>query len=335
MPGNLKTDYEPLDNEIVERVVVALHERDPLPADLADPSPIAGVQSKIALTILPNGSFAQPIKDSGAPTTHILKVSNKKRPIETKLEAASMLLSQSLGTPTAEVGNLEIAGINVLLVTRYDRAPNQAGHMARLHQEDFAQALGLPSTMKYERDGRQRAKFDVDAIAGIIDASRNPATMRRQFISATIFDLMIGNNDGHAKNFSLMYHTDGTFELAPRYDLVPTRMFDGLTDQLAYHLGSATTLEELTAEDFGAFLKQLGIGNQAARKRLRNGLAMEIGHLLANQIETLEQGGQKKFADLIAANIRHIFGEFNLKIPASAQNRDASITRAGGWLLPS
>lgn len=335
VPGNFETDYEPLNDAAIERIVVALHEREPLPEDIADPSPIAGIQSKIALTVLPSGGFAQPIKGSGAPTTHLLKISNKKRKDETKLEAASMLLSQSFGIATAEVGNMEIAGINALLVTRYDRALNEAGEVVRLHQEDFAQALGLPSSMKYERDGREGAKYNAEAVGQIINASLNPAAMRQQFIVATMFDLMIGNNDGHAKNFSMIYRQDGAVELAPRYDLVPTRLFDGLTEQLAYHLGEATTLEEVTAEDFDKFLNAIGIENSAAQKRLRNDIATEVGTHLANQIETLEQAGQKNFADLLASNIRHIFGEFDLDVPEQAQERDAAIVRAGGWLLPS
>jgi len=335
VPGNFATDYEVLDDAHIEQIVVALHERKPLPDNVEDPSPIAGVQSKIALTILPDGSFAQPKKGSGAPTTHILKVSNKKRPNETKLEAASMLLSQSFGILTAEVGNIEIAGINVLVVNRYDRCLNEAGLVARIHQEDFAQALGLSPTMKYQRNGTERARFDTEAIAQIINVSLNPAEMRQQFITATVFDLIIGNNDGHAKNFSLLYQSDGAVNFAPRYDLVPIRLFEGYTEQFSYDLGQATKLEEITAEDFDLFLLSIGIESRAGQKRLRNSITSYLGNQFADQIETLEKSGQKKFADLIASNIRHLFAEFNLEIPEPVRDRDAVIVRGGDWHLPS
>ena len=68
---------------------------------------------------------------------------------------------------------------------------NEAGLVERIHQEDFAQALGLPSSMKYERDGRDDAKFDAAAIAWIIDVSVNPAEMRQNIIAATLFDLRV------------------------------------------------------------------------------------------------------------------------------------------------
>jgi serine/threonine-protein kinase HipA len=35
VPGNFETDYEPLDDEAIERIVKALHEREPLPDDPA------------------------------------------------------------------------------------------------------------------------------------------------------------------------------------------------------------------------------------------------------------------------------------------------------------
>lgn len=335
IPGDLETDYEPFDEPAIEQIVTALYRREPLPENVADPSPIAGVQSKIALTCLPDGRFAQPIRNSGAPTTHILKVSNRNYPNETRLEHASMLLYQAMGYATAEVGTIEIAGINALLVTRYDRTLNEAGAVIRKHQEDFAQALGLPTSMKYERNGRPGAVFNAESIATIINASRNPAAMRLEFITATMFDLMIGNNDGHAKNFSLLHHANGSVEIAPRYDIVPVRLFDGLTDQLAYHIGGATTFDEITTDSFDRFLHELGIEGVAAKRRLRAATALRVGNHLADQIETLERAGQKNFADLIASNIRHLFDQFGLDIPDPASDRDTYIARAGGWLLPS
>jgi hypothetical protein len=58
---------------------------------------------------------------------------------------------------------------------------------------------------------------------------------------------------------------------------------------------------------------------------LRDEISRDIGHHLSVQLETLEEHGQKTFADLIASNIRQLFEEFKLEIPALAQNRDASI----------
>ncbi|WP_373694496.1 HipA domain-containing protein [Rhizobium sp. AN63] len=111
------------------------------------------MQSKIALTLLPDGSLAEPVPGSGAPTTHILKVPDQDHLRDASLEYEAMQLSHAAGFSTADVSLLPFAGIEVLLVTRFDRALDRDGRIVRIHQEDFAQALGLPSLLKYERRG--------------------------------------------------------------------------------------------------------------------------------------------------------------------------------------
>lgn len=68
VPGDFETDYRALDEAQMTRIVQTLYRRQRLPDETEDPSPLAGVQSKIALTILPDGSFAEPRPGSGAPT---------------------------------------------------------------------------------------------------------------------------------------------------------------------------------------------------------------------------------------------------------------------------
>ena len=73
VPGNLKTDYIPLAPKDLAQIVLRLGNNWPLPEELKDPSPVAGIQRKIALVAIGN-EFAIPVPGSGAPTTHILKV---------------------------------------------------------------------------------------------------------------------------------------------------------------------------------------------------------------------------------------------------------------------
>jgi serine/threonine-protein kinase HipA len=68
-PGDLGTDYQPLEEGDVVKIVRSLAELRRLPAEVDDPSPVAGVQSKIALTVLPGGSFALPAPGLRVPTT--------------------------------------------------------------------------------------------------------------------------------------------------------------------------------------------------------------------------------------------------------------------------
>ncbi|TCM48317.1 serine/threonine-protein kinase HipA [Rhizobium sp. PP-F2F-G48] len=333
VPGDYQTDYQRIENDRLNAIVESLHKRRRLPAGTDDPSPLAGMQSKIALTVLPDGSLAEPVPGSGAPTTHILKVPDQDHIRDGSLEYEAMQLSQAIGFSTADVSLLPFAGVDVLLVTRFDRALDRNGRVVRIHQEDFAQALGLPSALKYERRGVPGRRFDVEAVRRILDATADPAAERELFIQATLFDLFVGNVDAHAKNFALLHEQGGRIRTSPRYDILPTRLDNTLTDELAYKIGNATTLDEIGREDFGLFLQTIGVSSAAARQRLSKRYATEIANNIAGHLDRLGRNGQKPLADLIASNMRTLLGALNIEVPGPAKERDAYIGRAGGWLL--
>ena len=329
VPGDLARDYVPLGAARLAEIVTSLHERRRLPDDIQAPSPLAGVQSKIALARLPDGRLAEPVPGSGAPTTHILKVPEQGHLEDVDRELLALELSGRLvATATAE--RVDFGRIPALLVARFDREVDN-GIVRRRHQEDFAQALGLPASLKYERNGQDRRRFTAAAAVGILDRTIDPIRSRSSFLKGAIFDLLIGNVDPHAKNHAILHLGHRRLELAPRYDLLPTRLDPNLTDQLAYRIGEATTLPEISADSFDAFLQSFGLRTKSARTRFRRQSVAGIVDALAPAIEELQQRGQKAFADLIAANMRQLLPVLGLAVPAEAQDRDAAIARGGGW----
>lgn len=330
VPGDLTQDYLPITEEDLTRIVHALHERRRLPDGVNDPSPLAGVQSKLAITLLPNGQFAQPIPGTGAPTTHLIKVPDSDHPNDAKQEAATMDLSRSLGFATAETVAVQIADLEILLVERFDRTHDNQGRIVRVHQEDFAQALGLPAALKYERRGNRQRKFDVEGVARILNRTIEPAVSRDVFVSATLFDLITGNVDAHAKNHALLY-TAGSVALTPRYDLLPTRLDRNLTDELAYKIGPAAKIEEITTAAFDDFLTTLGVSSARARSRIRMANSRRISAGLAASLQELSGKGMKAFADLIASNMRTLLPALGVEVPEAARHRDAFVERGGGW----
>lgn len=332
VPGVPETDYLPLSDARLIEIVTSLHRRRRLPNDAADPSPLAGVQSKIALTVLPDGRFAEPKPGSGAPTTHILKVPDTGHLGDAGIENAAMQLCRAIGLDTAETDVMEIGGVEVLRILRYDRGRDDAGRIVRIHQEDFAQALGLPPTLKYERDGRDGRRFDVGGVARVLNATSRPAEERLTFIRSTLFDMFVGNVDGHAKNIALLHRPGGRCRLAPRYDVTPTRLDPNLTDQFAYRIGTAERLEDVNTQEFEAFLASLGIATAAGRRRLRKAQAEDVADLIAQHLA--EVGVEyKAFADLIAANMRVLLPALGCGVPEAARDRDAFVRRGGGWTL--
>lgn len=266
------------------------------------------------------------------PTTHILKVPDRDHPRDAAYEAAALQLSRALDIATAEAACVELGGIHALLVRRFDRALDAQGRILRLHQEDFAHALGLPAALKYERHGRPARRFDTTGVRRLLDATVNPVAARDAFIAATLFDLIIGNTDAHAKNHAILHLGRDAVHLAPRYDLLPTRLDANLTDALPFRIGSATRLADMTRQDFEAFLEGLGVVTPAARRRITAHRARVLADGLSGSLADLTDNGMKPLADLIAANMRHILPLLGVTVPMSARERDAFIPRGGGWL---
>jgi serine/threonine-protein kinase HipA len=335
VPGNFDTDYRRLDEERMTKIVHSLYKRHRLPDETEDPSPLAGVQSKIALTVMPDGAFAEPLPGYGAPTTHIVKVPDQAHPRDPDLEREALRLSKALGFETAEAIVREFDGVRALVIRRFDRRLDGDGRVIRVHQEDFAQALGLPPSMKYERNGAEGRRFDAAAINRVLEATNDPTAEKRRFIATTLFDLMIGNVDAHAKNFALLYEPSGGVRVAPRYDVMPTRLDPDRTHLLPYAIGRAARLTEIKQEDFFLFLKAFGIDAAGAQRRLMAGLAGSISQRLVEQLHAMDRSGMKRFADLIGHNVDELLTAFDLVVPEEVRQRDAYIDHGGGWLIGS
>jgi serine/threonine-protein kinase HipA len=330
IPGDLARDYAPISDARMADIVRALHERVPLPEGVSDPSPLSGVQSKIALTLLPNGDFAEPKRGSGAPTTHIIKAPDRDHLRDAHFEAAALDISARFGFPTAEAVVFKVGEVDALLTTRFDRAKTRDGRIVRLHQEDFAQALSLPPSLKYERNGNERLRFDVAAIRKVLDVTLDPEGERERFASVTVFDMLIGNVDGHAKNHALIHHRKGAIVVSPRYDVMPTRLDKNLTDLFAFRIGAATSLDNLTEQDLRQFFATLGLKRDAERRMLVE-IIPNMGAALAALFDELDRKRLKRFADLIAHNIESLFVTLGIEVPAAIASRDAFVQDGGGW----
>lgn len=282
VPGSLADDYLPLSQEQLERVVTRLGTSQPLPDELRDPSPVAGIQRKVALSETPDG-FAVPKPGSGAPTTHILKVPETALPREAFYEDRCAQLARGLGLDAAPSRSAWIAGYEVLIATRYDRRIDD-GRVYRIHQEDFAQALGLPPRLKYEREGRPDRAFNAAAIVRLLRATAVPAEAVLDFLRTTFFNLAIGNTDNHAKNHALLYDRGTAPRLAPLYDLVPIRLSQRHNHLFSFRIGQATKLDELTGEDILSLLAAFGLEGPRAARFLQREIVPLIEPLL-NAVE--------------------------------------------------
>jgi serine/threonine-protein kinase HipA len=199
----------------------------------------------------------------------------------------------------------------------------------RVHQEDFAQALGLPADLKYERRGREGRRFDAAAIARILDATDRPALAREQFLRLTLFNLLVGNNDNHAKNHALLHVPGQAPVLAPFYDLVPVQMVAGFREDLAFRIGDAYLPHEITVADLEGFCVALGIPAAGARRIL-----VSTAKELLETIEGLSADFSQEMRpldNLIGEVATRLNAELGLDL--ALRERDAHVVRGGGWNL--
>lgn len=223
---------------------------------------LAGAQDKIAVR-LDDGKISIP--RGSAPSSHILKPAIATYEGVVFNEAFCILLASACGLDAAPVTIGNVEDIDYLLAERYDRIRDNEGNIQRLHQEDFCQALGIPSETKYQAEGGPSL---ADCFTLIRDASTAPAPDLLALLDAVIFNLLIGNHDAHAKNFSLLYMPDRSIRFAPLYDLVCTVYYEELTDKMAMKIGGEAKSALIYPRQMERFAADAGLGVARMRARI-------------------------------------------------------------------
>ena len=181
---------------------------------------IAGAQEKTAF-LFHKGRWWRPA--GATPTTHIFKlplglIGNLQVDMQGSVENEwiSSRIMNAFGLKMAECEILRFGERKVLSVERFDRALMVGSWIARLPQEDFCQALGVPVTEKYENQGGP----GVADILRVLNASSTAMEDKRAFVKAQIVFWLMAATDGHAKNFSIFHERGGTYRLTPFYDVL-------------------------------------------------------------------------------------------------------------------
>jgi len=186
---------------------------------------LAGGQKKSALAVLgPDGApvlrlpqegdvLAIPL--NGAPSALIVKPDNPNLTGITENEVWCLRMAQAIGIDAAQATILQSSKRTAIAVLRYDRRIGRSGQLLRLHQEDFAQANGLPPGRKYERGTLPGLDLKT-----LLETGRHvSATDALALLDQVIFNILVANTDAHAKNYSLILPVGASPRLAPLYDV--------------------------------------------------------------------------------------------------------------------
>ena len=246
---------------------------------------LAGAQDKIAVHVL-SGQISVPL--NGAPSTHILKPAIERFEGVVFNEALCMRLAQAVGLNTANVEIGQVEGIDYLLVQRYDRAmnaewPGGSERLSREHQEDFCQALGIVPEHKYQNEGGPSIKQCFELVRA---ASSTPVIDLQALLDAVIFNWLIGNNDAHGKNFSLVYRGQISSglqtRLSPLYDLLSTVYYPELSPKMAMKLGSEYLSDRIAPANFERMAEEAGLA-----KPMMKGRVAELAHAVISKLPSV------------------------------------------------
>lgn len=259
---------------------------------------LTGASGKVGLYYdAVNDAWYQPF--GTAPSTHIVKQSHVRLSGIVVNELLCLHTAKKCGIDVPDCFILDAGGTadeNILFATaRYDREMAEDGRKInglpcprRLHQEDFAQALGIPAAEKYEPESGSYLK---DMFVLLKAQSANPLEDQLKLWDLTVFNYLIGNTDNHLKNASLLYDsTLSTLRLAPAYDVVSTTVYSGSTRRLSMRLGDATTLDAVSEDSFRKAAHEVGIGEKLAMKRLAAMIEKFEAALNATAEELIDQG---------------------------------------------
>lgn len=231
--------------------------------DFAGRFSLAGVQAKTALRCdgtrwgVPEGAQA---------TSHILK------PAILGLDDHD--LNEHLCLRAAGLAGMLVVGTEVrafedqsaLVVERYDRRRLADGTLARVHQEDLCQALGLHPSRKYQAEGGPGP----EDIAGVLRRSMSVEAATDavwRFADALLWNWVIAGSDAHAKNYSLLLHGDQA-RLAPLYDVASALPYAHEREvRMAMKLGGEYRLHVQRASSWPTMAAGLGVDADGLRGR--------------------------------------------------------------------
>lgn len=243
---------------------------------------IAGLQDKFTLVRV-GERWGRP--RHGRPSTHILKVDDRRRSGLVQAEHDCLVLARALGLTSVETELVTLADIPCLIVSRFDRREGTGGAVRRIHQEDACQALGVDI-----HADRGRGKYEdaggpsLAALASLLDRhSVDPAGQLDRLVEVVTYTVAIGNADAHGKNVSLLHPTPGQVELAPLYDTVPTVLWPALRGHAAMSVAGERDLAAITIDDIADEAAQWPHERARARRvalelteRLRSVLSADV-----------------------------------------------------------
>ena len=161
--------------------------------------------------------------------------------LDTELvEHATMTLAAACGINVAETRALPVAGRHAVAVRRFDRVPAGRLHAvsANVALRAAGEELGYPQLAQLLRRTLP---------------AREIAREQEQLFRRMVFNILMDNTDDHEKNHALLRQGDGSYGLAPAFDVVPSAQGLGVQALVVGAAGAESSIANAlsSVRDFG------------------------------------------------------------------------------------
>lgn len=247
-------------DEIAERLRILRSDPTAWHASNTGQFSLAGAQAKTALHYDRRaGRWGEPW--GAVPTTHILKPAVTGPDDHDLNEHLCLSAARLMGLSPASTQVASFGTERCIVVERYDRLWTQGATVARIHQEDTCQAIGLPPTSKYQNEGGPTPEHIIELLRRNVFPSTVADENVKRFVDALAFNWIIGGTDAHAKNYSVLL-AGSQVRLAPLYDVASTLVYDHMYQprlRMAMRIGGEYRLEAISGRHWRRFATANGL----------------------------------------------------------------------------
>lgn len=187
---------------------------------------------------------------------YILKFNDDKDFPFSEVEYAYYKMACAAGITMMPSRLMTIEGKQHFLTERFDRQKGEKMHVLTLAAMD-------PDAVSYED------------LFSVCRRLRLPVSQQRELYRRLVFNVLGDNVDDHSKNFSFIMDKNGTWSLAPAYDMLFTVDLDGPKYMNRHSLSLGIKTDDITVDDLLRFAEENDITQAASVIREVSGAISE------------------------------------------------------------
>ena len=124
-----------------------------------------------------------------------------------------------------------------------------------------------------------------------------------------IFNYLIGNNDAHGKNFSILHYDNGEIKFAPAYDILCSQVYPELSDKMAMKIGGHYKHDEILLRHFEKLANKNDISFTQLKKVIKK-QCENLPYIVESVISSLDNKIGKDILSVVQKNCTKLLKEF-------------------------